>query len=299
MTSDNLLDELADYAAGLLEPAAARDLTRRLAADPQLAALASAMGAAQDRVGGELRDLAGEPMPPAVADRLSAALAAAGAPESDPTPAAERPASGPGRTQAAAGPHRRAQPDRTGRPPGRPDGRAGGSRPAGRSRWVRLLAAAGGVAAAAVLVIGGFAALGDGTTSGSGTSMNAGKGSAAPQFAGAPVIRHSNTDYTAATLPTGPDTYPAADTAGGMAAQEGTGDLARLGAPEAVTTCLAAVTAAHPGTVTVVEYARYERRPALIVVVQSTAGGTRTVVVGPDCGLPGSGDDEVYVTPAR
>ena len=47
-----------------------------------------------------------------------------------------------------------------------------------------------------------------------------------------------------------------------------------------------------------VEFARYEQQPALIIIV--TDGSTaRTVVVGPDCGLPGSGPDEVYVTPPR
>ncbi|HWB35470.1 MAG TPA: hypothetical protein VHA75_05525, partial [Rugosimonospora sp.] len=128
-------------------------------------------------------------------------------------------------------------------------------------------------------------------------SSGAADSAKAPAFAGpgSLVIRHTNSDYTIDTLPTGPNGVGQAGAQGNARDLEG---LARLNDPAALDTCLAAVVAAHPGTVEIVEYARFEGSPALIVLV-ADAAGTRTVVAGPDCGLPGRGDDEVYVTPAR
>jgi hypothetical protein len=150
-----------------------------------------------------------------------------------------------------------------------------------------------------VLVIGGLLALANGGVS-SGSKSSAGTAAQAPALdTGRAPIRYSQNDYTAATLP---GTYVAAEGSGttNYSAQgaERDGPLVRLTDPVALSECLSAVTAAHPGTVTLVEFARYEHQPAVIVVV-TDGSAARTVVVGPNCGLPGSGPDEVYVTPAR
>jgi hypothetical protein len=70
--------------------------------------------------------------------------------------------------------------------------------------------------------------------------------------------------------------------------------LSRLLALPALDDCLTAIRSAHPGTVTIVDYARFEGAPALIVAITATSGSTRVVVAGPDCGR--SGTDERYTT---
>jgi hypothetical protein len=75
------------------------------------------------------------------------------------------------------------------------------------------------------------------------------------------------------------------------------GELDRLADPPALSTCLAAVVAAHGGTVSLVDYARFESQPALITVLAGTPrSGQLVVVVGPECGLHKDWTDERYVT---
>jgi hypothetical protein len=66
--------------------------------------------------------------------------------------------------------------------------------------------------------------------------------------------------------------------------------LDRLIAPDALATCLSDVETAVGGTPTSVDFARYQGRPALIVSIPSRR---LVVAVGADCGLPGSGADEL------
>ena len=74
--------------------------------------------------------------------------------------------------------------------------------------------------------------------------------------------------------------------------------LTRLTAASDRQACLSQVTAEHAGVPTVVDYARYQGRPAMVVVL-SDPGAGEVVVVGPDCGLPGSGTDQIYAVPLR
>ena len=71
--------------------------------------------------------------------------------------------------------------------------------------------------------------------------------------------------------------------------------LARLEDPAALQVCLDAIGLAHgsaPVTVTGVDYARFEGRPALVVVFTDRTGGRWAWASGPDCGVAGT--DELY-----
>jgi hypothetical protein len=77
--------------------------------------------------------------------------------------------------------------------------------------------------------------------------------------------------------------------------------LARLSQPAARAACLDAITGEYGGQVSLVDYAAFEGRPALVVVVDGTrtgAGKRLIVVVGPDCGIGGAIADERYRTTA-
>jgi hypothetical protein len=286
MISDSLLDQLADYAAGLLDEPAAAALRRRLASDPELAALAEEIAGAMDRAAADLAAVPVEPMPADVAARLDALIAAA-PPAVGPPPAGARPF-----PTYPGGQHPT---------PARPESTAPEGRPAGtRSRtsrtrrgWLRGVAAGGGVLAATALVIGGFVALGSSLSS---SKSSSGSAASAP-MADRPsaLIRHTGTDYTRATLPTAANAA-AAGVEGGQAQDFNAEALSRLEIPTQLSLCLAAIAALQPGDVRDVDFARFEGSPALIVVLTTDRGG-RTVVAGPECGVAGA--DEVYVTPER
>jgi hypothetical protein len=189
-----------------------------------------------------------------------------------------------------------------------------------RRRWVRLGAGTTAAAATVAAIFAGVIAL----SNSNGANNSAGTASR-PEFAapgapggenqalsgGAPLVLHSGTDYTPATLPDAaggragagggpaapsprvgagakdsPQTPPMPDAAGA-----GSG-LARLGDPAALRACLDAIVKVHGGTPSVVDYARYQGRPALIVVLAGTP--QQVVVAGPDCGL--TGPAEIYHT---
>jgi hypothetical protein len=296
MSSENLLDELADYAAGVLDPQAAAAVRSRLAADPELALLAADLSAAQHRVAGELAGAPDEPMPPAVAARLDALL---------PTPVEQLTGGTRARAQDEPAALDRSAADR-GRPePGRPAGRgttgpargpaAAGSRPGRpRRRWLGgALAGAGALAVAALAV--GVLATAPARDSGSGSAgkSNADSAQAPVMGSAVPPILHSATDFDPATLPRAADM--ALQATGADVGEAANGEaLSRLESPAALVDCLTAVTARYPGPVAEVVYARFRGAPALIVVLAD-----RTVVAGPDCGLPGAATDEVFVTPPR
>jgi hypothetical protein len=75
----------------------------------------------------------------------------------------------------------------------------------------------------------------------------------------------------------------------------GTRALSRLTTASALDVCLAQILLAHPGTVVLVDYARYDGAPALIAVVRQQTGSV-VVAVGPNCGLTGS--DEIAAATA-
>jgi hypothetical protein len=75
---------------------------------------------------------------------------------------------------------------------------------------------------------------------------------------------------------------------------QGPTGLTELAAPEALARCLDAVRVALPGVITAVDLARFEGRPAAIVMVD-TPGGGWLFVAGPQCGANGA--DELFRTP--
>jgi hypothetical protein len=107
---------------------------------------------------------------------------------------------------------------------------------------------------------------------------------------GYPVpVAASGTDYSRATLSAVRGQH---DMAAGDASPQVPGALSRLKALPALDDCLTVIRSVYPGTVTIVDYARFEGAPALIVAITEVAGRNRVVVAGPDCGHPGV--DERY-----
>jgi hypothetical protein len=116
----------------------------------------------------------------------------------------------------------------------------------------------------------------------------------------------SGTDYRRETLAQSaalaPEPAPTIDSKGGQttffSAGEAPDGLLRLNAPAALESCLRAVNTQRPGVPVVVDYARFEGQPALVIVVrqENTPNTTLTiVVVGPDCGRSGT-DERAAVT---
>lgn len=82
-----------------------------------------------------------------------------------------------------------------------------------------------------------------------------------------------------------------------MGAREGqTGELTRLIDLAALRGCLSAVAVVLPGKATLVEYAFFEERPALVISITSFTEQWK-FVAGPSCGV--SGPDELYRTPLK
>jgi hypothetical protein len=295
--SDSLLDQLADYAAQLLDPAAAAQLERRLAADPELAALAQRVADVDRRITAELATPAEGAMPPEVSARLLDAISA----QVDSDSAAPADAAG-----EPTGVRRGRRTDSTTRPAtgrdsasARPETSQPGRGPGRRRRWLRGIATGAGALAAAGLVIGGLATLNNGAArSTNSTGLGGGEKAAAPAAASPWRAWRSDADYTPTTLPSLNTAAAGEADARPQSKDYGLSDLSRLGDPAALGACVSAVTTAYPGTVTSVGFAKFEGSPAVILTLVTDAGG-RIVVAGPDCGLPGAGDDEVYVTPAR
>jgi hypothetical protein len=72
------------------------------------------------------------------------------------------------------------------------------------------------------------------------------------------------------------------------------GSLSRLAAPSQLDACLSSLTRIHPGRPDVVDFATFDRHPALIVHLANPAG---IVVVGPACGV--EGPDILFTAPSR
>ncbi|GIJ08718.1 hypothetical protein ACFFMR_27500 [Micromonospora andamanensis] len=77
------------------------------------------------------------------------------------------------------------------------------------------------------------------------------------------------------------------------------GDLNRLGDQTALSACLAEISAEHsvgPLVFDVIDYARFQGLPALVLQFTDAAGTSWAWVSGPECGVPGSGSDARYRT---
>lgn len=278
------LDRLADYTAGALTGVEADEVARLIQTDDRWAAAHAELLAAQPSVSAALRTAATTPvaMPPEVAARLDAALAAARVDHHRTT------------KHRATGRRSRPQPVRPGTRPGR------------RSRLSPLLVrvAAGVIALAAV---GGgvtAVALRTGLPGVSDAAMDAREEMPyADQEVGAPsvtadmatgadfLILASGTDYTTASLrdlvfpsavpPPAPKSK--SDREAELSRLAVDDSLAEIASPDGLTGCLDAVRRAYPGVIRVVDFARFEGTPAVVIAVDE--GGAWTVVaVGAGCG---------------
>lgn len=282
-------DLLADYVGGALEgtPEESR-VAQLIADDPAWRAAADELRAALPLVSAGLAALAAapEPMPADLAARFDALLAS---PEFAPVPsAAPRPGVG----------ERTLDRDRAGRSTRR-----------GWRRWATPVAVAVGALAVAGVVLP-FSPL----------SLSLSQEDAAGTLADAPAMVREQGEGQAQSLGRVPvnasgSNYRRQDLTDGdrTAAAEGApeitpftkatdstllaapGELTELtGSPETLARCLDAVAATVPGTVTSVDFARFEGSPALVISVDASTGGW-WFVAGPRCGENGS--DELFRAP--
>jgi hypothetical protein len=261
--SEDDLDRLADYAAGVLDPAGAAEVDRLIAGEPAWAEAHARLAAAQPWLDEALSGLPREPMPVDVAARLERAVAVA-PPET--------------RTAKVLPLPRRRWP-----------------------RIALTTAAAVAVGAACIggfAALSRSATQKTSSSSGVAAPDNRGivtpgllsQGPAVPNAgAGAIPTTATGTDYTHGSL-TLAEAEPASSAAKGAQAQSVPNlpdGLARLADPAGLNGCLAAITAVEGGRPVSVDYARYEGQPALIVVL--SGGSARVVAAGADCGLAGEG----------
>ncbi|HEY2950501.1 MAG TPA: hypothetical protein VGJ53_19220 [Micromonosporaceae bacterium] len=326
------LDRLADYVGGALDgtPDAA-EVERLVADDPAWQAAYAALGPAAGQVRADLAALGAvpEPMPPDVADRLDAALRPATGEPSSHRRRAGTPARGVPLSRSARG-----RPVGGGPTSDRPPRRRGVSRR--WVRWAGVAAVATAVLALGGIgtkVLSGGGAGGDnaGSTADRGAE-GAGQNAAAPAageaLPGGGQALVSGIDYRPETLAgivalAGPgatargtvplDAGQASDAGSKRAtstysservASAAPAELRRLTDPANWAVCLDALTAGNtlyagyvgPATVRVVDYARFEGRPALVVFFVDGRGAQRVAVVGPHCGEPSAGADVRYAT---
>jgi hypothetical protein len=293
------LDLLADYVGGALDGTAEEEaVARRIAEDPRWAQAYARLAQDSADVRLALASWRAEPvpMPPDVVERLSAGLAAA--------------AKGGDRTAA---PHVDGAADARGPSATRPPGRlaAGAARPAGRGarrrlpRWAAPVVVAAAVAAVAGLgsqLVGDIRGADDSTTFSRDAAQSEGA-AGGPAMQPAPLAAPSpdqvfttGTDYTrgslvnqviqlgsrAAALTRSGEAPPAVpDSAFGNATPD---DSARR---TAMTACLQAIADEHGRGMPrfdVVDYARFEGRPALIVAFTDSDGPRWVWAVAPECG---------------
>ena len=278
MTGHVSAESLAHYAEGLLRRGRAARIRAHLADCPECAAQQARL----TEVTVLLREIPAAPLPPAVAARLDAALAAESARQAaQPTEAAQ----GNGVPQPAGA----AQPGNG--DPGRPRRPAGG----GRWRWLQAPATVRGLAAAAaVVVLGGVGygiAQAVSSTSSSPSTASASSGSAReakPGGFGAPAagpntgmhqnssaagssapitVTHSRTNYQPGTLGQ-QAAVVLAKSPKAQAQPPGSGSPLARGAQggTAVQGCVRATARGRP--VKLVDEASYQGHPALIIVVQ-------------------------------
>ena len=292
--TDDDLDRLADYTAGLLDPAEAAEVDRLIATDDGWARAHDALIAAQPLVDRALARLPEERMPADVAARIEHALGRA---------AGDARGAGPGQRPTAIG-------------PGPAAGTGSNVIDLGRARrWRRAALATTAVAAAVAVCAGGLVALNGLRSVNNSATSSAGGAANAPQVTQdtgtVPTILVSGTDYTHVQLATPPaeasrvpdalSGQPGKAAPSGAAAAPGGGsnadavppttavpaELARLTDPTQLRACLDAIVAVDRGQPTSVDYARYKGQPALIVTL--AVGPVTAVAVRPSCGLPGAG----------
>ncbi len=318
-------DLLADYVGGALDGTPEQDAVARLVEeDPAWGAAYAALTRAIGLVHADLADWAGDPapeMPPAVADRITAALAGAGPVPAGSAPlvvpavdvgAADIERSAPAATpvvvpaQATGGSRRTGGTSRPADGPGRHTGPGRRAR-----RWARI-AAPVAVAAASITAVGlGLSNLvggGAGLSAGDASAPEAAARGAVPYRTSAPAVS-SGTDYTPERLSGGLSTTysrPSVDRSGHGPNLAPEGErlpaplgLERLTRPDALDACLTAVDAEHgsgPITVDLIDYASFQGQPALVMTFVDPTGARWAWASGPECGVPGSGADTRFRT---
>ncbi|MEW2429941.1 hypothetical protein AB0877_18195 [Micromonospora sp. NPDC047644] len=313
-------DLLADYLGGALDGTPQQDEVALLVStDPSWAEAYALLAPAVAEVRTDLSRWA-EPspdMPSAITDRLLAALAAAEPPDDAST--GETGETGGNATTPLVVPAQGGV--ARGRPSApTPAGRWTSTGPGRRRRgWARRGAPVAAATIAVVAVALGLNQLSMRASDDSaGTAMN--QPASAPEgVAGAGTARttgpalRSGTNYTPQTLgnahgpgapaasrATGntPGGEPHVDAEGGRRPSPyGSDQLARLTDEAALTSCLASVAAEHgsaPLVVEVVDYARFQGDPALVIHFTDANGARWAWVSGPECGVPGSGADSRY-----
>lgn len=160
-------------------------------------------------------------------------------------------------------------------------------------RWavpVAVAAAALGFVAIKLPVGGG---VGAGTSANKNAAPQAAEDAAGSMALPFPVVT-SGQNYTRATIGKAPApslaSPPKSDSLTGRDAT----NLDRLANPQALRTCLDTVGQALPGAPTLVDFARFEDKPALVISI-TAANGKWLFVAGPQCGVAGA--DEIYRAP--
>jgi len=121
-----------------------------------------------------------------------------------------------------------------------------------------------------------------------------------PAAGGRPLVFASGTDYRPETLTDvltvgarAPQGFVVTPHSGGQPGQTKAAEpsvvdsdkLSALMSGSSLEACLGAVTRSQPGSVAVVDFARYEGRPAVVVLIRDGGPGSGVVVVvGPNCG---------------
>jgi hypothetical protein len=287
------LDQLADYAAGLLDEARAAEVAAVVAADPAAAQLYAALGHADDLVRADLRDLPVISMPADVAARIDTALAAAGAAGDGQVVAAGAAVDGQVVAAGAGGAAVDGQ-ERSGSAPS-----AGNVVPLRRRRWLNGAAAV----AAGVAVLAG-AAFGlnqltasqpshDNSTAASGSAPQDAKPGtmARPQSESrineiSPAVRASGTNYEKSSLAAQVGAFTR-ETNGYTKKPVSVPPALQQLAGGGLGKCLEAlgIAASAPGLL--VDYAQYDGSPALVVTM-SAVNGVSVTVAGPGCGENGA-----------
>lgn len=267
------LELLADYVGGALDgtPEAA-EVTRLVREDAAWATAHAELTAALRQVDADLATAArtAEEMPEDVWSRLADALSSP-APTPAPAPAAVAP---PPVEQPVWVPPARRQPVPVAA--GRP-----------MPRLLRWLAPVG--IAAAVLGVAGVGAqlLRPGSAADE-AAVDMDKGGPQPALgtASTGVVRlETGRDYTAKTLALLTDDSVIADATRKATTLSGIdGDLTRFRDQAVLASCLEAISRLLPGSVTVVDLARYQGNPAVMVVVAKADGGKWVGVAGSECG---------------
>lgn len=268
-------ESLALCAEGLLSRRRSERIRSHAASCPECAAAQARL----TEVPALLAQVPPPPLPPGIAARLDAALSAE---------TAARAAPDPGTVPGQAAP---AQP--AGTPP-----RPRPARP--RGPWLRMPVAARLLAAAGVLVVAGGVGYAVSQSSSSSSSSSAGS-AAVPRAVAGPhsgsaasgsgpgagpgigvqfTVRHSGIPYRKNTLADQARALVAAPSAGLNSPAKGSGGLARRAPSPALAGCVdrvAGPAAVHAGEVKLVDQARFQGRPATIIVVQATAAQPGTV----------------------